>query len=160
MHACLQGGRSVVCCVNRPAYPLLLARLFCFCAAHSFFLVFSCPSVHLRLCLPVCLPACLFVCLLILVVMLYYYCAALPSMRPTPTPPTKNQQKIFLEPMEEKVYAIMAPKDRDKAWKYRYSFRMVENGTNANATTTTGARRKQSETKAKQSRTNPKSKGR
>lgn len=36
---------------------------------------------------------------------------------------------VFVPAEAEEVYAIMSPRDRDKAWKYRYAFRMIENAT-------------------------------
>lgn len=36
---------------------------------------------------------------------------------------------IFIAANKEEVYAIMTPRDRDRGWKYRYSFRMIENAT-------------------------------
>jgi len=35
--------------------------------------------------------------------------------------------EIYVGPQSEATYAVMTPRDRDKAWKYRYSFRMIEN---------------------------------
>jgi hypothetical protein len=35
--------------------------------------------------------------------------------------------EVFVAANSEELYAVMAPRDRDKAWKYRYAFRMVEN---------------------------------
>lgn len=36
--------------------------------------------------------------------------------------------ELFVGPRSEAVYAVLAPRVRDQAWKYRYSFRMIENG--------------------------------
>ncbi len=37
--------------------------------------------------------------------------------------------EVFVPAESEVVYAVMSHRDRDKAWKYRYSFRMIENAT-------------------------------